>query len=63
MNLNINELAGSSAADEEPKPDEGSSAEGTPSVEEIAGTEQTKLISDEVQALLTAQIGHEMFAH
>ena len=56
MNLNITELAGTSAKNDKP-------VDGDPSMEEIPGTEQTKLISDAVQALLVAQIGHEMFAH
>lgn len=73
MNLNIDTLKGS--VDDPITPDasivdgesvlneDGTPTEGIPAVEEIPGTEQTKLISDKVQELLIAQIGHEMFAH
>lgn len=68
MNLNIGELHKDSSAVVPPVVPDGTAVPtelepGTPALEQIAGTEQTNLISDEVQALLIAQIGHEMFAH
>ena len=58
-NLNISNLT-SDLPEGDSAPVEG---EPTPAVEEIPGTEQTKIVSDAAVALLTTQIGHEMFAH